>query len=437
MTMANKIKLNRSTVEKLAPIGGKQTIFWDTEVKGFGVRVNPGRIADNGSREVSRLYFCQGRLNRETIKISIKAPGITPEAARKTAKLYLGKMALGIDPRQSKKSGEKSATLGDLMHAYVDALDAGGKKSASEVRSTIRACIERPNPKLWKKSANDIDLKDCIKIVGDIVDKGHKRQADKVRSYIRAAYSAAINAEGDINAPPSLRKISIKHNPARDMRKVKGATNAKDRALTLAELRAYWRRVKQEPENCRSLLILHLLTGGQRQEQLARVTRADIDFDDNTMVILDYKGRRSEPRRHVIPLLPVVVEAINRLTMGGPFVFSWDGGIKRASEAYLAKQVQRICADMEKAGELEQGRFTAGSLRATVETRLAAKPYRVTSDVLAQLLSHGMGGVQARHYQKHDFYDEKLEALEMLHRMVEGASEPQAQIIPFNRGSVA
>lgn len=40
-----------------------------------------------------------------------------------------------------------------------------------------------------------------------------------------------------------------------------------------------------------------------------------------------------------------------------------------------------------------------------------------------------MGGVQARHYQHHDFFEEKLEALEMLLRMVEGEEEPSAQVI--------
>jgi hypothetical protein len=86
---------------------------------------------------------------------------------------------------------------------------------------------------------------------------------------------------------------------------------------------------------------------------------------------------------------------------------------------------------MEEAGELEKGPFTAGSIRATVETRLSAKPYRVSSDVLGHLLSHGMGGVQQRHYQHHDFFDEKMEALEMLHRMVEGKPEPIAEVIPM------
>jgi microcystin degradation protein MlrC len=53
--------------------------------------------------------------------------------------------------------------------------------------------------------------------------------------------------------------------------------------------------------------------------------------------------------------------------------------------------------------------------------------------VLAHLLSHGLGGVQAKHYQHHDFLEEMLEALQMLRRMVEGEEEPVAEFIPFRR----
>ena len=48
---------------------------------------------------------------------------------------------------------------------------------------------------------------------------------------------------------------------------------------------------------------------------------------------------------------------------------------------------------MAEAGELEKGPFTAGDLRRTVETRLAA--VGVSAEVRAQLQSHGLGGIQA------------------------------------------
>ena len=54
--------------------------------------------------------------------------------------------------------------------------------------------------------------------------------------------------------------------------------------------------------------------------------------------------------------------------------------------------------------------YRPGDIRRTVETRLQA--LGVSRDVRAQLLSHGRsGGVQAKHYERHDFLKEKAAAL--------------------------
>jgi len=50
-------------------------------------------------------------------------------------------------------------------------------------------------------------------------------------------------------------------------------------------------------------------------------------------------------------------------------------------------------------------------LRRTCETMLAAMG--VSSDVRAHLQSHGLGGVQTRHYDRHSTMDEKRKALEL------------------------
>lgn len=63
-----------------------------------------------------------------------------------------------------------------------------------------------------------------------------------------------------------------------------------------------------------------------------------------------------------------------------------------------------------------------------METRLAAEG--VHMDVRAQLQSHGLGGVQARHYDRHDYLDEKRAALETLYRLLTGAS---AKVLPLKQ----
>jgi integrase len=413
--MNDKIKLSKTTLAKLQPEPGKQLIFWDSDITGFGVRVSPGG---------SQTFFCQSRFKGKVVKYTIgQNSRITPEKARREAIRIQSNLALGIDPKPEVEK-ESRDSFGDLLSAYCDMLELAGKYSFKAVRSSLVKHVKLAHPNLWKKAANKITLDDCMDIVAEIKNAGMAREADKVRAYIRTAFSEAINARSDVNAIPAMRRMKLTQNPAREMRKVKGATQAKDRALSLSEFRAYWTRIQQQPEPRRSLAMLHIITGGQRQLQLARVTQADLDRDAMTITLLDPKGRREQPRRHTIPLLPEALELIDGITGGGDFIFSCNGGDTGMNIDYLNDIAKEVCADMEKAEELEGAAFTAGTIRATIETRLMKAPYRVSSDVLARLLSHGLGGIQARHYQHDSMHDEQLEALQMLWRMVNDIPEP-------------
>ncbi|MGA7538217.1 MAG: hypothetical protein WBW93_05570 [Steroidobacteraceae bacterium] len=56
-------------------------------------------------------------------------------------------------------------------------------------------------------------------------------------------------------------------------------------------------------------------------------------------------------------------------------------------------------------------RFEMRDLRRTAETMLAS--LGLSGDVRAQLQSHGLGGVQMRHYDRHDYALEKRAAVEL------------------------
>ncbi len=64
--------------------------------------------------------------------------------------------------------------------------------------------------------------------------------------------------------------------------------------------------------------------------------------------------------------------------------------------------------------------FTIGDLRRTVETRLAG--VGVPVEIRAQLQSHGLGGIQERHYDCQDHTDEKRAALEKLRDLLQGSA---------------
>jgi integrase len=74
--------------------------------------------------------------------------------------------------------------------------------------------------------------------------------------------------------------------------------------------------------------------------------------------------------------------------------------------------------------------FLARDLRRTCETRLAE--LGVSKDIRAQLLSHGISGVQSKHYDRWAYLPEKGEALMRWERYLDGLLDPR-KIIDFEK----
>ncbi|MCR6699714.1 MAG: tyrosine-type recombinase/integrase [Dokdonella sp.] len=337
---------------------------------------------------------------------------------------------LNASAAEAAEAARARATLGALLDAYVAELRRAGKSSARSVERCLRLHVETAWPKLWTTPASDVSDDDLLAVVARLAEQDKLREAAKLRAYLRAAYAAAVRARQNARALPALRDLKIAHNPARDLAPIEGAAEARERALSVAELRGYWKRIRVLPDPDGALLRFHLLTGGQRVEQLARLTTEDIDQDAHTVRLRDGKGRRRLPRLHDVPLLPEAQAALQAMQGGsmGPFLFTVTGGASGAVYATVQHRLRSIVEAMMEAGELEKGPFTVGDLRRTVETRLAAAG--VSLDVRAQLQSHGLGGIQARHYDRHDYLMEKRAALEALHRVATGST---ASVTPIKR----
>lgn len=323
----------------------------------------------------------------------------------------------------------RRATLGVLLDGYVAQLKRDGKVSAGRVEAALRLHVKAAWPKLTKTPAADITPDDLLTVVARLVDAGNLREAAKLRAYLSAAYNSAIRARQDARGLDDLRRLKITTNPARDLVTIEGASTPRERALSIAELRAYWQRITALPDPDGALMRFHLLTGGQRAQQLGRATLRDIDHDGKLLRLLDGKGKRRVPRVHWVPLVPAAVDALKAMGGGehGEFAFTVTGGMQGAGYHVLQHRVRNLADVMVQAGEASAP-FTPGDIRRTIETRLSAEG--VSEGVRAQLQSHGLGGIQNRHYDRHDYEAEKREALEILYRLVSGQS---ATVTPIKR----
>lgn len=110
-----QMKLTKTNIDRVAKPGlfASDVLYWDTEIKGFGLRVTPtGKTT----------FIAQGRVNGigAAVRVTVGPYGVfTPDQARDAAKEHLRNMGRGTDPRDLKRQDEAmKVTLRDVADAY-------------------------------------------------------------------------------------------------------------------------------------------------------------------------------------------------------------------------------------------------------------------------------------------------------------------------------
>ena len=116
-----------------------------------------------------------------------------------------------------------------------------------------------------------------------LVEQGKGRTSNKLRTYLRAAYQCAIDVRVSASIPVAFKAYGVQSNPVALTKRDRQFDSADKRPLTTDELRAYWRLIEQLPGLRGHCLRLHLLTGGQRIEQLVRLRWAYVRADSITI----------------------------------------------------------------------------------------------------------------------------------------------------------
>lgn len=330
-------------------------------------------------------------------------------------------------------------TLRKLLESYSARLDQAGKQSAKDARGIFERHVFKAFPDVAARPAASITARDVVAMLRKLTESGKGRTAGKLRSYLHAAFALALRAEFDPNAPADLVQFNLAANPVAPTGSLGEFSKARDRVLSESELRSYWEALEGCSPMTRDALQLALLLGGQRLAQLLRVTLADVDLDAKSITLRDGKGARKQPRVHVLPLCRDSLALVEHLSqqardLNTPLLFTNDGKHPVNLET-LSVAVAEISRAMVGA-KAATGPFQMRDIRRTCETMLAA--LRVSSDIRAQIQSHGLGGIQAKHYDRHDYRDEKTDALSKWERKLRSimTGEKDTKVVPLrNRGA--
>ena len=389
------------------PPEAKQAFLFDTEAPRLAVRAT---IAG------AKSFVFEAKLNRTTIRTTIgDVRAWILEDARSEARRLQTLVDQGKDPRQIEREKiasleaekaikeekrieqerRKRFTLKALCEAYCDNLKAKGKtKSARDALSAFRVHVFGSGHA--NAPAKEIDSEDIAAIVRKVRESGKERTAGILRNYLVAAYNAARRARLDTSMTSTLIEFKIDSNPAETVPAIQVGRG--DRTLSVDELRDYMKALGETPTD--KLISVALYSGGQRMLQLARAKVSDYFPDTGTLRLLDPKGKRQTPREHLVQLGPKANKIVQKLVEGRD---SLDECIFQASERSAGNRVAEICAGMSALP------FDLRDIRRTCETMLAGMG--ISKETRAQLLSHGLGGVQDAHYDRHSYAKEKRNAL--------------------------
>lgn len=354
--MTDKIKINKTTVDNLRSPESGQTILWDSELLGFGIRLTHG----------AKSYVVQKRVQGKPVRVTIGRHGqLTPDMARKQAAALLGNMSQGVNPHVERRSDrERGVTLQECIKDFFDSRPLK-ERTAYNYRNLIKVCFsDWMNKPICEISKDNIGER--YKKIGIEHGKPYANFAMRVmRSVLnfgKAKYEKAI----DENPVSLLRKACLWH-------KIKPR---KDHIKSI-ELKSFFDGLeKLDSELTRDYLKLLLFTG-LRREEAASLPWADVDFNERTITIRETKNNCI----HLIPMSDYIEGLLKRRYKkrgDDTFVFQSSG-----KKGYIA-DVKRQMANLRKKTGIAD--LKVHGLRRTFATIAESQEIPIVS--LKRLLNH-------------------------------------------------
>ncbi|MFF7864454.1 tyrosine-type recombinase/integrase [Pseudomonas monteilii] len=325
------------------------------------------------------------------------------------------------------RAADESAKMGtfqDLLKFYADDLDARGKVKAKQVCRMFEMHVIQPFPELARKPARDITADDIFEILNRLQfakpshrGRGNTTPApvtsmrsttDTLHTYLSAAFKRAKKTVRSLERPDvDVKNFALTHNPAENVGALENVYSGDTESLQQHELRELLLYLDTLPERKRAIALAPIYLGGQRLKMLLDLRWERVD--EEGMVVLDWKGKRSTAYPHFLPFIARISEIMSpllhtRLSELGPFSLSE----KLVNTSYASKFYSDAGAHLFNTGKTR--RFSWKEVRATAESVLAG--LGIMKETRAQLLSHGRVDVQDKHYDRNLYLREKVHALE-------------------------
>jgi integrase len=394
------MKLTQKTVAALAlPDGKSETIFYDEDFPGFGLRLRGG-----GSRTWVFTYKIGSQHRRITLG-SLAA--LTPARARQTAADLHAQVRLGQDPQGTKTEGRVRAaeTLGAVVQSYLT-YQSGHlrRRSYTEVeRHLLRYCKPLHGLQLSK-----IDRRTVAARVADVASNSGAATGNRVRASASALFSWAMR-QGLCDSNP----IAGTH---------RAPEKARERVLSSAELETIWGALRAGDDY--SAIVRLLILTGCRRDEIGSLQHSEVGSD---RIVLPPQ-RTKNGREHIIPITPAVRAILNGRERNGAFVFG-----RHPAKPFTGWGVSKAGLDrrIKAAGhQLEPWRLH--DLRRSMRSGLGA--LGVAPHIAELAINHARKGIEAT-YDKYRYEGEIKTAMTLWANHVLAAVEGRERKVVPLRGA--
>lgn len=337
-----------------------------------------------------------------------RAPEMTLAQAEAAAAEKLATARSGVDPTTAAPPAPKPQHIRTVKRAF-DAYAA--QYCARNLRPRTWAEVERTFrlhvlPAIGDGPIAGVTRADIKTLVASIAESGRQTYANRLLAYVRAFFGWAESED------------FLQGNPAGGIKPAR--ETSRDRTLSDSEIKLFWTAAGRVPAPYGDFFRLLLLTA-QRRENVAAMEWGEIDRERNTWTIpaARMKAGIVHDAHLSAPALEILAGA---LRCDPRYIFSRVTGKSICGFSDMKERLDAIITELNGGEPLALWRIH--DLRRTAATIMAR--LKVSQHVVNRILAHqpkGVSGVAAV-YNRHEYLDERREALEALGTYVIGLVSP-------------
>ena len=374
-----RVHLTKSAIDAL-PVLGKDNIYWDQSLPGFGVKVTP-----KGRKVFIVLYRAGGQGSRLR-KYTIGPYGrITLAMARGQAQKIFAARVDGRDPAAEKQQA-KRRLVADRMEELIEAFivqHVSRLRTAKRMERRLRMDVVG---RWGNKSIHEIKKRDVIDLVTELLQRGPgaaRRALKDLKTFFRWCVGRGVIDFSPADGIP---------NP--------GNGRSRDRVLEDGELADIILAGRTIGGPIGAIVEVLALTG-QRRDEVTRM--AWVELDEATQTWRIPAARCKNGKAHLVHLSEPVWKIIQQMPRTQEIVFATSGKKPFQNFGRVKKELDRRSGVTDWCLHDLRRSAVSGMARLGIPPHIADK-----------ILNHQSGTISgvAAIYQRHEFLVERKDALE-------------------------